>query len=516
MEFLNETRVYGLKALEDYLLIPLADGNPLLLIAPPGTAKTLFIRNLTRLLGYKATDVAQFSAPTMNYEDIVGYPVPDDNFNRELFLLKGLASLMGKDINQIPGIENVSPGFKLEFADTPINVWDKRVLFIDEVNRCKYDVQNLMLQLIQDRMCAGVELKLDYIFAAQNQLSERGTSPLDNALADRFSMFIPFPKFSELALEDRTRVVSNVGYQDSPLLKKAEPVERSERLIGFLNKVRESYHNNEFGTDGFTVDVCQSLNSGGDFHIDGRRANRIATNVKLGLIIRKIKSGGSFELRDSEFLSRIVYFSMPQLATEIKGVDFNKIKTSVVASLERIIDQTKPTAKYFTIEDPIEMVLQAKRDDEINQNKELMNQIYQHALGVAERENGVKKNTSSAKEIALALHAITNKGIFDKNSIGKAIELFGTSIFLKYGHQIRSYSNEPYTSKFLRLAMGLYINKNNLDPKQLLDNKIIEGQPAKIYNQSLSNHILDSCLLDSNSQQEVFTILKKFRDEEEA
>jgi hypothetical protein len=491
MEFLNDTKVYGLAAIEDYLLIPLTDGNPLLLIAPPGTAKTLFIRNLTRLLGYEPTQIAQYSAPTMNYEDIVGYPVPIEN----------------RDEGQT--------GFKLEFANTPVTVWDKRILFIDEVNRCKFDVQNLLLQLIQDRMCAGVGLNIDYIFAAQNELSERGTVPLDNALADRFSMLIPFPKFSELSSADQMKVARNVGYQDSPLLKRADPVTRSERLIQFLGKVREKYHSSEFGTDGFAVEVCRGLNAGKDFHIDGRRVNRIATNIKIGLIIRKLKTGGEFSLQDIEYLSRIIYYSMPALATEIKGVDFTKIKTVVAASIERIVDQTRPTAKYFLMDDPIQMVIEARADSEINQNKTLMNEIYQHSLGVAEKETGEeKKVAASAKEIALALHALTDQGLYDKNSIGKAVEIFGSAIYVQLGRGIRTMTEDHRVNKFINTMTEFLEKSGEISAKDLAKNKMLAVNPNKVYNQGFSNHVVALALKKNIDPQQVFVILKQFRGDE--
>lgn len=356
---LKKTKIQGLGPIEDFILVALVTGDPVIFISDPGSAKTLFVTNLSSLLGYNKREVCIMSAPMMVYEDVVGMPVPKQGSEGE---------------------------WELDFAKTEASVWGKKVLFIDEVNRCEVDTQNLMLQLIQDRKCLGKELNLHYVFAAQNELTERGTKPLSNAIADRFSLFIPFPKYENLKNEEKRNVLTMRGFQDSPLLNRNEIIHQDDTLIKFLDTVRDSYDKSALGTEEFTLSVVDFLNNNG-FKLSGRRAHKIATNVKTLLLIRKLKMESSFNLKDEKALTEIIYYSIPKRVTDLNPIDQQLIRKAVMGALTSLIDSTSPVASYFTLRDALKITAKAISDYNVNADSSVLSEVIEHALNMARQED---------------------------------------------------------------------------------------------------------------------------------
>ena len=116
---LEKTGIVGIDGIEDTLLAGLVTGDPILLIGAPGCGKTAFVERLAHLLGYKEEQIALYSAPTINFEDVVGLPMP-------------VQAADGKD-------------FTLKYARTETTIWDKKIVLWDELNRTKYDMQNQVI-----------------------------------------------------------------------------------------------------------------------------------------------------------------------------------------------------------------------------------------------------------------------------------------------------------------------------------------------------------------------------------
>ncbi|MCX6963676.1 MAG: AAA family ATPase, partial [Verrucomicrobia bacterium] len=99
------TRPLGLEGwahLEAVVLAALASGDPLLLIGRHGTAKSFLLERLAESL-----DLAFrfYNASLVNYDDLVGIPVPDETQT------------------------------SLRYISTPSSIWDAEVVFIDEISR---------------------------------------------------------------------------------------------------------------------------------------------------------------------------------------------------------------------------------------------------------------------------------------------------------------------------------------------------------------------------------------------
>lgn len=170
----------GWDNLEPVLLAALATGEPLLLIGKHGTAKSFLLERLAQAL---ELNYRFYNASLVNYDDLVGIPVPD------------------------------AAQTSLRYISTPTAIWEAEVVFIDELNRTRPDLQNKLFSIIHERRVQGVRLeKLRYRWAAMNPPPTDdqdqgevylGAEPLDPALADRFGFLIEVPDWCDLSDPER-------------------------------------------------------------------------------------------------------------------------------------------------------------------------------------------------------------------------------------------------------------------------------------------------------------------------
>lgn len=126
----------GWDQLEPVLLAALATGEPMLLIGKHGTAKSFLLERLAQSLGLA---YRFYNASLVNYDDLVGIPVPN------------------------------AQQTSLHYISTPTAIWDAEVVFIDELNRTRPDLQNKLFSIIHEKRVQGVQLdKLRYRWAAMN------------------------------------------------------------------------------------------------------------------------------------------------------------------------------------------------------------------------------------------------------------------------------------------------------------------------------------------------------------
>ena len=180
--------LYGWNKAEPVLLAALLSEEPLLLVGPHGCAKSFVLERLAESLGMA---YRFYNASLINYDDLVGVPLPD------------------------------ATRTKLEYLASPESIWDAEVVFIDEINRTRPELQNKLFPIIYDRRVQGRPLdRLVYRWAAMNpppteedyerdEVLYAGAEPLDAALADRFPFIVPVPDWEALSDADRARVLSD-------------------------------------------------------------------------------------------------------------------------------------------------------------------------------------------------------------------------------------------------------------------------------------------------------------------
>lgn len=182
------TRPLGLEGwaqLEPVILAALASSEPLLLVGRHGAAKSFLLERLAEALGLS---FRCYNASLIDYDDLVGIPVPDDD------------------------------GKGLHYIATPTAIWGAEVVFVDEISRTRPDLANKLFPIIHERRVQGVALEsLRYRWAAMNPPaaddadpdddSYLGVEPLDPALADRFAFLIEVPDWKDLSDAEQTRVL---------------------------------------------------------------------------------------------------------------------------------------------------------------------------------------------------------------------------------------------------------------------------------------------------------------------
>ncbi len=174
----------GWDAREPAIVAALATRHPILLVGPHGTAKTMLLERIAQALGLA---FRHYNASILNFDDLLGFPVPDPS------------------------------GEQVRYVRAPNDVWDAQAVFLDEISRCRPDMQNRLFPLIYERRIQGRLIEsLEHRWAAMNpppapdadpdEALYLGSEPLDAALADRFPWVIDVP--AHLSDEDRLAVIT--------------------------------------------------------------------------------------------------------------------------------------------------------------------------------------------------------------------------------------------------------------------------------------------------------------------
>jgi MoxR-like ATPase len=200
-DLIRSLGILGWAELEPTIIASLALEYPLLLIGPHGTAKSLLLERLAEALNL---NFRHYNASTLNFDDLVGFPVPD--------------------------------GDRVRYLRTPLDAWNAEAIFIDEISRCRIDMQNRLFPLVHECRLQGQKLtQLRYRWAAMNPppTGEEdvhhqyiGTEALDPAFADRFPWIIHVP--TDLRGTDLIALIRG---------PKCDP-DAGERLISEVQKVR--------------------------------------------------------------------------------------------------------------------------------------------------------------------------------------------------------------------------------------------------------------------------------------
>ncbi len=165
--------IVGQEALVEHILTALLCRGHILLIGPPGMAKTTLVHSFSQSLNLPFNRI-QFT-PDLMPSDILGTEILQDNKSsgqRELMFIKG-----------------------------PIFT---QVLLADEINRTPPKTQAALLQAMQEKTVTifGRTEKLAepfMVLATQNPIEQEGTYPLPEAQLDRFlfSLYLDYPSFKE-------------------------------------------------------------------------------------------------------------------------------------------------------------------------------------------------------------------------------------------------------------------------------------------------------------------------------
>jgi MoxR-like ATPase len=186
-DHLRSIGAYGFDRTAALVLAALVTEDPLLLIGASGTGKTFLLNSLSEALGLEHR---HYNASLLSFDDLVGFPFPNEEKSAVLFL------------------------------ETPVTIWKAESVLIDEISRCKPEHQNRLFSIIHERRVQGIALqRLRFRWAAMNPCSAdqdadsgyAGSEPLDQALGDRFGLFISVSDWDELEEADRRLIADPAG-----------------------------------------------------------------------------------------------------------------------------------------------------------------------------------------------------------------------------------------------------------------------------------------------------------------
>ena len=234
-----------------------------------GSGKTTLIKRLGAL--NKAAgggQVGVFSADKARYEDFIGCPIPD--------------------------LENNV----MKMYPMPSSVATMETLLIDEINRASYDNQEKWLSLLASREIDSQPVACKYIFAAMNPVSGDtgdqydGTQPLDKAMGERIMLLIQMPKFSQLAMKDKIKIMTACKNQVH-----WKPTQKIVELhVEFLKKARHFYEGyKEEATERVAEYICaieqklrKETKDTTNIRLEGRRSQFILTNILANHALNKV------------------------------------------------------------------------------------------------------------------------------------------------------------------------------------------------------------------------------------
>ncbi len=276
---LEKLGIYGMSEIEDLILAGLVTGDPVLLVGTHGAAKTLLCSRLARAMGLKFW---AYDASKALFEDVIGFPNPYE----------------------------IKDG-RIGYVSTPLSIWDKEFVLIDEISRANYQMQAKWLELIRSRTVMGQRAdSVQYIFSAMNPPNYPGARPLDPALAGRFGFIIEVPVFSSMSEEDQKRIIRALSEDDSIHLFHQdfwESVEINMIITDARKKFPEIEEKLNSKIENYILFLKDALNDGG-FFLDGRRAGMIRRGLIAILSIKNLK-GDNIE----NSLTSIFRFATPYL-----------------------------------------------------------------------------------------------------------------------------------------------------------------------------------------------------------
>ena len=279
---LRQLVVIGLESVEPIILAALTNRDPLLLIGPHGCGKSWLLNLIAAALGIEHR---HYNASLLNFDDLVGYPLPD-----------------------VSG--------QLRFIQTPASIWGAQAVFIDEISRCRPEIQNKLFSIVHERRVQGLPLdRLEHRWSAMNppageddnSSAYSGSEPLDHALADRFAFIVEIPTWERFSESDQLDLIQTENRE--PSASAGTSLARILPAVRSLASSIRTTHGAELAR--YIRLVCILLRQA-ELALSARRAVQLVRNVSAVHAFRQLAQPTA-SFADSALLA--LAHSLPQRAT---------------------------------------------------------------------------------------------------------------------------------------------------------------------------------------------------------
>lgn len=321
--------LYGWENLEPVILAALATELPMLLIGKHGCAKSFLLERLAKSLNMV---FRCYNASLINYDDLVGIPIPADN------------------------------NTTLKYISNKSAIWESEVVFIDEINRTKPELQNKLFPIIYDKRIQGQDLeKLKYRWAAmnppcfdeedddENDIKYLGAMPLDPALADRFPFVITVPNWENLNETQQNALLCD-QFQE----KCKFPVDISKLIEETKTKYHEVVEQYSYDSAKYISALMNVLQKSIGY-VSARRAKMLQQTL-LAIHSARLVLAQYSNVQENITLEDSAYLALPNTLsnTAMKEIELNTI-ISMVAQAWSITQITDDYEKnLLLINDPVE------------------------------------------------------------------------------------------------------------------------------------------------------------------
>lgn len=348
--------IQGWSHLDAVLLAALATEAPVLLVGRHGTAKSLLVERLAHAL---QLSMRHYNASLMNYDDLVGIPLPTED------------------------------GASLRFVTTPGAIWDAEFVFFDEISRCRPDLQNKLFPIIHERRVNGIRLNpLRYRWAAMNPPAPEdadpadgqyylGSEPLDPALADRFPFVVLVPTWDQLNRDDQRRLIA---WQDNGGDWQRQP----EQLHELVQACRANIPVVEAEIADWLAEYIPQvadLLAQARLPQSSRRIRMLARSLAAIHAARMALEGDDADLEQSAEIA--ISYGLPETASERPPSEATILAAHRQAWEIALLDEDDGMRQVFKEVDPIKRVLLA---DELDIDDSHLARLVTQALGAQTSE----------------------------------------------------------------------------------------------------------------------------------
>ena len=178
---------------EKLVIASLINGSNLMFLGERGTGKTYLAKRVARALEVALSNQFEFvklDGYAANEEDFIGFALPPTPEQSDKAEAEGKRLYMRR-------------------VYSPNTIAFARFIFIDECTRIPRDMQNRYLGVLDYRVVDGVNLAVEQIWGAANPLTYGSTTPMDEALADRWEMVLRPPSLADMEEADRFFVIQS-------------------------------------------------------------------------------------------------------------------------------------------------------------------------------------------------------------------------------------------------------------------------------------------------------------------